>query len=79
VLLDLSGVPDLEYSALKALMEAERRHREHGIRLWLVGMNPNVLEMVQKSHWGESLGREAMHFNLEIAVAQCTGQSPGGH
>jgi len=79
VILDLSGVPDLEYSALKALMEAERRHREHGIRLWLVGMNPNVLEMVQKSHWGESLGREAMHFNLEIAVAQCTGQSPGGH
>ena len=32
-LLDLSGVFDLEYSALKMLMEAEKRNREGGVTL----------------------------------------------
>jgi anti-anti-sigma regulatory factor len=31
VLLDLSGVFDLEYSALKMLTEAEKRNREGGV------------------------------------------------
>ena len=70
VMLDLSGVPDLEYSALKALIDAEKRHRERGTAMWLVGMNPRVLEMVQRSHLGKTLGRDGMHFNLEIAVAE---------
>ena len=77
VILDLSGVPDLEYSALKALIDAEKRHRERGTALWLVGMNPHVLEMVQRSHLGETLGRDAMHFTLEIAVAKYLGVGAG--
>jgi sulfate permease, SulP family len=68
VVVDLSGVPDLEYTALKALREGEKRQRERGVSLWLVGLNPGVLQMVQKSALGESLGREGMHFNLELAV-----------
>lgn len=74
VALDLSGVFDLEYTALKMLAEAEKRNRENGIRLWLVGMNPEVLSMLQKSSLGEALGREGMHMNLEIAVAMFLGQ-----
>ncbi len=70
VALDLSGVPDLEYTALKMLIEAEKRQREHGVSLWLVGLNPEVLAMVQRSSLGEVLGRERMHFNLEVAVAK---------
>jgi len=70
VALDLSGVPDLEYTALKMLTEAEKRQREHGVSLWLVGLNPEVLAMVQRSSLGEILGRERMHFNLEVAVAK---------
>jgi sulfate permease, SulP family len=68
VALDLSAVFDLEYTALKMLAEAEKKNRERGIRLWLVGMNPDVLSIVQKSSLGDALGREGMHFNLEIAV-----------
>jgi sulfate permease, SulP family len=68
VALDLSGVPDLEYTALKALTEAEKRQREQGVRLWLVGLNPEVLRVVQNSELGETLGRERMFFNLEQAV-----------
>ena len=68
--LDLSGVPDVEYTALKMLVEAEKRQRELGKRIWLVGMNPQVLEAVQRSRLGEVLGRDSMHFNLEVAVAK---------
>jgi sulfate permease, SulP family len=70
VALDLSGVPDLEYTALKMLIEAEKRQRERGVSIWLVGLNPEVLSVVQRSSLGEVLGRERMQFNLELAVAK---------
>jgi len=70
VALDLSGVFDLEYTALKMVTEGEKRQRERGVSLWLVGLTPDVLSMVQRSPLGEVLGRERMHFNLEIAVAK---------
>jgi len=70
VAIDLSSVPDLEYTALRALVEGEKRQRERGVRLWLVGLNPGVLQVIQKSPLGEVLGREELHFNLEAAVAK---------
>jgi Sulfate permease and related transporters (MFS superfamily) len=68
VAVDLSGVFDLEYTALKMLINGEKRFRERGIIHWLVGMNPAVLEVVQKSQLAKTLGHDGMHFNLEIAV-----------
>jgi sulfate permease, SulP family len=70
VAIDLSAVHDLEYTALKALVEGEKRQRESGVRMWLVGLNPGVLQVVQKSPLREVLGREELHFNLEAAVAK---------
>jgi len=70
VAIDLSGVPDLEYTALKMLTEAETRLRERGISTWLVGLNPNVLAVVQRSPLGRTLGREEMHFNVQVAVTK---------
>jgi high affinity sulfate transporter 1 len=70
VALDLSGVSDLEYTALKMLTEAEQRYRDHGLALWLVGLQPTVLATVQRSPLGKTLGRERMFFNLEQAVAR---------
>ena len=67
---DLGGVFDLEYTALKVLTEAEKRLRAAGVLLWLVGLNPGVLSMVQRSPLGETLGRERMFFNLEQAIAK---------
>jgi sulfate permease, SulP family len=66
--LDLSAVFDLEYSALKALSEGEKRLRDMGVSTWLVGLNPGVLQMVQRSPLGKDLGREKMQFSLELAV-----------
>ena len=83
VALDFSGVPDLEYTALKALSDGEKRQRELGISLWLVGLNPRVLRVVQRSPLGKTLGRDRMQFNLEIAVAKYQGMNAatanGGH
>jgi high affinity sulfate transporter 1 len=70
VVFDLSNVPDLEYTALKMLTEAEKRQRHFGVSLWLVGLNPEVLAMIQRSSLGKALGREGMHFTLELAVAK---------
>jgi high affinity sulfate transporter 1 len=70
VALHLRGVSDLEYTALKMLTEAEKRYREGGVLLWLVGLNPGVLAMVQRSPLGKTLGRERLLFNLEQAVAK---------
>ena len=73
IAVDLSGVFDLEYTALKMLTKGEKKYRERGVIHWLVGMNPSVLGVVQRSQLGEALGRDAMHFNLEIAVAKYLG------
>jgi sulfate permease, SulP family len=68
VLLDLSGVYDLEYSALKMLAEADKRHQKDGVTFWLAGLAPEVYTVVRRSPLGEALGSERLFFNLELAV-----------
>jgi sulfate permease, SulP family len=68
VVLDLSGVFDLEYSALKALDQAEQRQREAGVQLALAGLTPAVLATVRRSPLGATLGDGRLFFNLEMAV-----------
>lgn len=70
LLLDFRAVPDLEYTALKMLTEGEKRQRDSGAMLWIAGLNPEVLAVVQRSSLGKVLGRERMFFNLESAVAK---------
>jgi MFS superfamily sulfate permease-like transporter len=66
--LDLSGVIDLEYTALKMLTEAEGRTRERGITLWLVGLTPDVLAVIRNSPLSQILGRDRMFYNLDQAI-----------
>jgi len=73
VAIDFSGVPDLEYTALKFLIDAEAQQRERGVSVWLVALTPNMLEMVQRSPLGATLGRERLHFTMETAVAHYLG------
>ena len=70
VVLDLSGVFDVEYTALKMLTVAEEQIRADGRILCLTGLNSRVLELVRRSPLGVTLGRERMLFDLEHAVAQ---------
>jgi high affinity sulfate transporter 1 len=71
--LDLSAILDIEYTALKMLIEEERHQRELGKQIWLVGMNPRVLQVVQNSKLAQRFGREAIHFNLETVIATYLG------
>jgi high affinity sulfate transporter 1 len=70
VAVDASGVLDMEYTALKMFAQVAKRQSEHGIQLWLIGMTPRVLAIVQRSPLGQLLRHEGMYFNLEIAVAR---------
>lgn len=78
VAFDLSRVFDLEYSALKMLIEAEQRQREAGITLWLVGLNPQVYAVIQRSPLGPVLGTERMLLDLEIAIDKFQKRQEGG-
>ena len=78
VALDLSADFDLEYTALKMFIEAEKKQREAGLTVWLVGLEPEVLAVVQRSPLGATLGRERMFFNLEMAVARYQALSAQG-
>lgn len=73
VVIDFSAIPDVEYTALNMLIDAERRLRKRGIALWLTALNPEPLELVRRSPLGETLGRAGMFFNLEAAVKRFQG------
>jgi len=67
-LLDCGAVPDIEFTALKMLIEAEERLRETGVELWLARLNTAALDVVQRSPLGARLGRDRMFFNVHRAV-----------
>jgi high affinity sulfate transporter 1 len=66
--LDLSRVPDLEFSALQALLEAEKRWTGAGITVWLAALNPGVLEVARRAGLEQQLGRERLLFNARAAI-----------
>ena len=66
--LDMSRVPDIEYSALQTLIESEKRATEQGIVFWLAGLNPGVLEVVRRAGFDEQLGKERMLFNARMVI-----------
>jgi SulP family sulfate permease len=67
VAVDMSRVPDIEYSALQALVEADRRTRARGIDVWITACNPNVLEVVRSSGFADQLG-DRLLFNARMAI-----------
>ena len=69
LLLDLSAVFDFEYTALKMLVEAERRMREQGKVLLIAAPNDAVLNVLERSPLGQQIGRKNMFYNVETAVA----------
>jgi len=68
VLLDCGAIPDIEYTAIRSLMEFEEQVQSTGILLWLAALNPEALHMVRQSPMGKKLGNERMYLNLEQAV-----------
>jgi high affinity sulfate transporter 1 len=77
LVLDLSAVPDMEYTALMMLTDGEEQVREAGTVIALVAMNPYVLEVIRRSPLWERLGSERMFYTLDQAVEQFQQQSAG--
>ena len=67
--LDMSRVPDIEYSALQMLMAGDKRSVEQGVEFWLVGLNPKVLEAVRHSGLAARMGEDRLLFNARAAIA----------
>jgi SulP family sulfate permease len=68
LVLDCSAVPDLEYTALKAMSGFEEKLRQEGIILWLAELNPEPYAEIERSPLGRTLGHERMFLNLQRAV-----------
>ena len=70
IVIDCSGIPDFEYTALRMLINGEEKLRAAGMELWMAGLTPSALEMVRRSALGERLGRERMCFDVPQAVSR---------
>lgn len=68
VALDLSRVPDLEYSALQMLIDGDQRMQERGIEVWVAALNPGVLEVARQSGLADQLGKERLLFNARQVI-----------
>jgi len=68
VVLDCSAVPNFEYTAVKQFSDFDELLSTVGIELWLVALNREAFETVEKTQLGKRLGHERMFHNLEQAV-----------
>lgn len=68
IVLECSAIPDIEYTALLMLIEAEQNLRARGVSLWLAAVNPDLLKLIERSPLGAALGKERMYFNLHKAL-----------
>ncbi len=68
LVLDMSRVFDIEYSALQMMMEGERRISAQGVTVWLAELNPDVLAYVRASGFADQLGPDRLFVNTRTAL-----------
>lgn len=68
IVLECSAIPDIEYTALMMLTEAEQKLRSRGVALWLAAINPDLFGRIERSSLGSALGRGSMFVNLHEAL-----------
>ncbi|QRY65142.1 STAS domain-containing protein (plasmid) [Ensifer sp. PDNC004] len=68
LVLDMSRVIDIEYSALQMMMEGERRISGQGVTVWLSELNPDVLAYVRASGFADQLGPDRLFVNTRTAL-----------
>jgi len=68
LILDLSRVFDIEYSALQVMIEGERRLAEEGVTVWLAGLNPDVADYLRASGFEDRLGADRILANARVGI-----------
>jgi hypothetical protein len=66
--LDCSAIVDIEYTALKMLIDGQRRLREHGVELWPAALNRDAMGVVERA--------ELPHAGPRTHVLQRRGRRP---
>ena len=64
IVLECSGIPDIEYTALVMLAAAEQRLRERGVTLWLAGVNPGLRPVLARSPLASAADPSRLFANL---------------
>ena len=70
VILECSAITDVEFTALRGLLEAEEKLAKAGVQLWLVGLNPQPFKKIRSSQLGQILGDGRMYPNLRVALSR---------
>ncbi|MBW9080703.1 SulP family inorganic anion transporter [Rhizobium pusense] len=68
LLLDLSRVFDIEYSAIQMLIVSDRNLAKRGVALWLANLNPDVLDYIRASGLASQLGDTRMFKLVDDGV-----------
>jgi anti-anti-sigma factor len=68
IIVDMSSIVDIEYTALLNVIEFEEQVREAGVQVYLVNLNPEPYRIVMKSDLGQRLGQDFMFFTMEQAL-----------
>jgi high affinity sulfate transporter 1 len=68
IVLECGAIPDIEYTALLMLTDAEQNLRARGISLCLAAVNPNVLALIKRTALGAALGPDRIFHNLPKAL-----------
>jgi anti-anti-sigma factor len=77
VLFDLSGVPDIEYTALDMLITGEKKYRENGIEIWFCALNERVLEIFKSSGFFDTLKTDKLFFDVNTGVEKYLSMKSG--
>jgi len=78
IALDMSRVFDIEYSALKMLMEGEHRTTAAGTTVWVADLSPAVKQCFEASGFSERLGKERLFFNTRAVIRHYQDSLAGG-
>ncbi len=68
IVLDLSSVVDIEYTALQMLENGRERLALQGVALWLAGSNPTVFQYLRDARLVDTLGPTAVYHSAEAAL-----------
>jgi MFS superfamily sulfate permease-like transporter len=68
VLLDMSRVFDIEYSAMQMIIDHEKSATTDKFTVWFAGFNPDVLAVVRRSGIADQLGDERLYPNIREAI-----------
>jgi sulfate permease, SulP family len=75
VIFDCGAIPDVEYTALRMLTDAEEKLSAAGTTLCLAALNPTVSRVIEAAPLGKTLGHERIFATVDQALESCTART----